>query len=90
MAGAQQELGQFLLTQVMPCLQSGDHYQAHFKAVSGDINLIPTSILQAPPAQPQLAVVRKNDDASGESRIRVHFPSIQADCITACSHEREN
>jgi len=68
-----QVLGEYLITEVSHCLQSGDRYQAHFKAVYGDIEVIPGPILQAPPAETQLAVVRKNDDPNGAGRVRVQF-----------------
>jgi len=74
-----QVLGEFLITEVSHSLQSGDRYQAHFKAVYGDIEVIPGPILQAPPAETQLAVVRKNDDASGQGRVRVQFHWQQGD-----------
>jgi hypothetical protein len=40
-----QVLGEYLITEVSHCLQSGDCYQAHFKAVYGDIQVIPGPIL---------------------------------------------
>jgi hypothetical protein len=75
--GPEQALSEFLVTQASHCLQSGDYYQVHFKVVSGDINLIPTPILQAP--QAQLAVVRKNDYVSGEDRVPVQFQWQEGD-----------
>jgi uncharacterized protein involved in type VI secretion and phage assembly len=74
-----QVLGEYLITEVSHCLQSGDRYQAHFKAVYGDIEVIPGPILQAPPAETQLAVVRKNDDPNGQGRVRVQFQWQEAD-----------
>ena len=74
-----QVLGEYLVTEVSHCLQSGDRYQAHFKAVYGNLEVIPGPILQAPPAEAQLAVVRKNDDPRGEGRVRVQFQWQEGD-----------
>jgi uncharacterized protein involved in type VI secretion and phage assembly len=76
------ELGEYLITEVDHQLTTGNQYTSHFKAVAGDINIIPTPILQAPACEPQLAVVKKNDDPDGQGRVRVQFQWQEGDNLS--------
>ena len=82
MMGAEEELGQFLVTEIVHQLEVGNQYSSRFKAVGGDINVIPVAIRQAPAAEPQLAVVKKNDDPAGQGRVRVQFQWQEGDNMT--------
>ncbi len=79
MMGLDTELGEFLVTEVSHHLKTGNQYSSSFKAVAGDINVIPTPILKVPTAEPQLAVVKKNDDPQGQGRVRVQFQWQEGD-----------
>jgi uncharacterized protein involved in type VI secretion and phage assembly len=76
------ELGEYLITEVSHQLTNGNQYTSTFKAVAGDINTIPTPILPAPTSEPQLAIVRKNDDPQGQGRVRVQFLWQEGDNMT--------
>jgi len=67
------ELGQYLITQVEHHLSVGNQYTSRFTAVAGDIQILPTPVLPAPVCEPELALVRKNDDPDGQGRVRVQF-----------------
>ncbi len=79
MMGADQELGEFIITQVAHHLEVNNRYSSTFTAIGGDSNVIPTPILQAPTVETQLAVVKKNDDPQGQGRVRVQFQWQEGD-----------
>lgn len=76
------ELGEYLVTEVEHELQSGNHYQSRFKAVGGQLNVLPLPAVAAPQASAQVAIVRRNDDPRGEGRVRVQFHWQQEDNFT--------
>jgi uncharacterized protein involved in type VI secretion and phage assembly len=76
------ELGEYLITQVSHQLTNGNQYTSTFKAIAGDTHIIPTPILPAPPCEPQLAIVRKNDDPQRQGRVRVQFLWQKGDNMT--------
>ena len=82
MMGVEESLGEFLVTEVTHHLEVGNQYTSTFKAVGGDINVIPVPILAAPTAEAQLAVVKKNDDPAGQGRVRVQFQWQEGDNMT--------
>jgi uncharacterized protein involved in type VI secretion and phage assembly len=79
MMGADQELGEFIVTQVAHHLAVNNRYSSTFTAIGGDSNIIPVAILKTPLAEAQLAVVKKNDDPQGQGRVRVQFQWQEGD-----------
>ena len=69
----EEELGQYLVSEVEHVLENNNQYRSTFKAIAGDTLIIPAPILTAPAAEPQLAVVKNNDDPQGQGRVRVQF-----------------
>ncbi len=76
------ELGEYLITEVAHQLTIGNQYTSTFKAVAGDIQILPVPVLPAPTCEPELAVVKKNDDPDGQGRVRVQFQWQDGDNMT--------
>ncbi|MDJ1493625.1 phage baseplate assembly protein V [Cytophagaceae bacterium DM2B3-1] len=67
------ELGEYLITEITHHLGTGGKYISHFKAIAGDVHIIPSPVIPSPSCEPELAVVRKNDDPQQQGRVRVQF-----------------
>lgn len=74
------EIGEYLVTEAVHTLDNVNNYNCLFRALPADIEVLPRrETSQQPVAEPQIAIVRRNDDPAGQGRVRVQFQWQEGD-----------
>lgn len=77
------EIGEYLVTEAVHTLGNVNDYNCLFRALPADIEVLPKRpSSQQPVAEPQIATVRRNDDPTGQGRVRVQFQWQEGDNLT--------
>lgn len=80
----EQELGQYLVTEAVHTLNNTNKYSCTFRALPADVEVFPQRNTPAQPlSEPQIAIVRRNDDPAGQGRVRVQFSWQEGDNMSS-------
>lgn len=77
-----EEMGEYLVTEVQHYLENVDTYSCSFRAIPADLEVLPLRNGIQPVCEPQIAIVKKNDDPTGQGRVRVQFQWQEGDNMT--------
>lgn len=71
-----EEMGEYLVTETTHYLDNTNNYSCSFRALPADVEVQPVreeAVRSLPASEPQVATVKRNDDPTGQGRVRVQF-----------------
>lgn len=71
---SKEDIGKFIVTSVVHSTDGLGNYSNHFSAIPSTLSAPPEILVGKPVAEPQTAIVKKNDDPESMGRIQVQFP----------------